>query len=155
MLRSRVLSLSILVVLVAVVPVPGGPPEPRRSRGERQDLLAEARLLPSAQSRAPANPRIGDAFSQPCILDSYLAIERTVAEFGVSKYTDNLVRIAACESRLLPSTVGTDPADIGLFQWNEKPPRTWWTTARTLFNAWQDRRGSRQPRHLYTASRRR
>ena len=60
----------------------------------------------------------------------------------MTKYTDDMVRIAACESHLLPRTVGTDPADIGLFQWNEKPPRFWWTTARTLFNAWQDRRAT-------------
>ena len=55
-------------------------------------------------------------------------------------FTDTLIRIAACESLLQPGIVGLkDPADIGLFQWNEKPPDYWWSTQRRGFDAWQDR----------------
>ena len=81
----------------------------------------------------------------PCVLDAYLAIERAAAEFGVSQYTDVLVRIAACESHLLPRTVGIDPADVGLFQWNEKPPRHWWSTGARVVQRVAGPQGERQP----------
>lgn len=82
----------------------------------------------------------GTRYSVPCVLDAYVAIERATAEFGVREFTDALVRIAACESLLQPTIIGrADPADVGLFQWNEKPPRYWWTTARNGFNDWQRR----------------
>jgi hypothetical protein len=74
------------------------------------------------------------------VLDAYLAIERAAVEFGVAGYTDTLIRIAACESHLLPDIVGfKDHADVGLFQWNEKPPYHWWSRIRRRFNAWQRR----------------
>jgi len=83
----------------------------------------------------------GTRYSEPCVLDAYIAIERAAIEFGVPQFTDTLVRIAACESHLLPKIVGmSDPADVGLFQWNDKPPRHWWSTVRALFNAGQDRK---------------
>ena len=75
----------------------------------------------------------GTRFSAPCVLDAYLTIERAAIEFAVERFTDTVVRIAACESPLQPAMVGrTDPADIGLFQWNDKPPWRWWTTARRV-----------------------
>lgn len=93
----------------------------------------------------------GTRYSEPCVLDSYLAIERAAVEFGIPQQTDTLVRIAACESHLLPRMVGrSDPADVGLFQWNDKPPRHWWTTERALFNAWQDRK-AKASHGTYTA----
>ena len=54
-----------------------------------------------------------------------------------------MVRIAACESLLQPDMIGiADPTDVGLFQWNDQPPRYWWSTARHAFNAWQDRQAA-------------
>ena len=93
----------------------------------------------------------GTRYSSPCVLDSYVAIERAAAEFGVDAFTDAMIRVAACESLLQPDIVGrVDPADVGLFQWNDKPPWHWWTAARRAFNAWQDRKA--QASHgAYTA----
>ena len=83
----------------------------------------------------------GTRYSSPCVLDAYLAIEEAAAEFDIEALTDTMIRIAACESLLQPAIVGrADPADVGLFQWNDKPPWHWWTAARRGFNAWQDRK---------------
>jgi hypothetical protein len=85
----------------------------------------------------------GTAYSSPCVLSAYAAIEAAAAEFGVTRHIDTMVRIAACESLLQPTMVGTaDPTDVGLFQWNETPPRYWWSTIRRLFNTWQDTRAA-------------
>ena len=40
--------------------------------------------------------------------------------------------------------------DVGLFQWNEKPPRYWWSTIRRLFNGWQDTKATKSDGY-YTA----
>ena len=83
----------------------------------------------------------GTRYSAPCVLDAYLAIELAAAEFNIEALTDTMIRIAACESLLQPAIVGrADPADVGLFQWNDKAPWHWWTAARRAFNAWQDRK---------------
>jgi hypothetical protein len=85
----------------------------------------------------------GTIHSAPCVLASYVAIEQAATEFGVRRYTDALVRIAACESLLQPGIVGReDPADVGLFQWNEKAPTYWWSTARAGFDTWQEHKAS-------------
>ena len=85
----------------------------------------------------------GTRYSTPCVLAAYVAIEQAAVEFGVEEFTDTLIRIAACESVLQPAIVGvSDPADVGLFQWNDKAPYYWWSTARKAFNAWQDRRAA-------------
>ncbi len=135
--RLTIVSLAATLLVVAASPAGAVAPSPSGKTCWQKRAYYQARN-PGLQQTLGSGTR----YSQPCVLDSYLAIERAAAEFGVTKYTDDMVRIAACESRLLPYTVGTDPADIGLFQWNEKPPRFWWTTARTLFNAWQDRRAA-------------
>ena len=81
----------------------------------------------------------GTRYSAPCVLDAYLAIEQAAVEFGVEGLIDTMIRIAACESLLQPAIVGyTDPFDVGLFQWNDRPPWRWWTSARRAFNASQD-----------------
>jgi hypothetical protein len=86
----------------------------------------------------------GTRYSVPCVLASFLAIEQAAAEFGVTRAIDALIRIAACESHLQPTMVGIkDPNDVGLFQWNEKPPRYWWSSVRKAFDAWQDRKAAR------------
>ena len=83
----------------------------------------------------------GTRYSSPCVLDAYLAIEQAAAEFGVEGFIDVMIRIASCESLLQPTMIGRqDRADVGLFQWNDKPPWHWWTTARRAFNTWQDRK---------------
>jgi hypothetical protein len=82
----------------------------------------------------------GTRYSAPCVLDAYLAIEQAAVEFGVEHFIDTMIRIAACESLLQPAIVGyADPFDVGLFQWNDRPPWRWWTSARKAFNASQDR----------------
>ena len=93
----------------------------------------------------------GSRYSSLCVLDAFTAIEQAAAEFGIETLIDTMIRIAACESLLQPAIVGrADPADVGLFQWNEKPPRYWWSTARKAFNAWQDHKA--QASHgTYTA----
>ena len=72
----------------------------------------------------------------------------------MTRSIDALIRIAACESLLQPTMVGiSDPNDVGLFQWNEKPPHYWWSSVRKAFDAWQDRKARerrevhRPPRH--------
>jgi hypothetical protein len=83
----------------------------------------------------------GTRYSTPCILSAYVAIEQAAIEFGVGQHIDTLIRIAACESALQPTMVErADPADVGVFQWNDRSPSRWWTKARTAFNAWQDRK---------------
>ena len=98
----------------------------------------------------------GTRYSSPCVLAAYVAIEKAAVEFGVTHFTDTMVRIAACESLLQPHMVGiADPTDVGLFQWNEQPPHHWWSRIRRAFNAWQDARASAsttgyQPRYATT-----
>lgn len=58
---------------------------------------------------------------------------------GVDASIDVWIRVSACESLLQPAIIGRqDPADVGPFQWNDKPPWHWWTAGRKGFNAWQD-----------------
>ena len=86
----------------------------------------------------------GTPYSAPCVLDAYLAIEQAAVEFGVEQFIDAMIRIAACESLLQPAIVGyTDPFDVGLFQWNDRPPWRWWTSARRAFNTAQDQMAHR------------
>jgi hypothetical protein len=134
--RLSVVLLTATLLIVVVAPAEASAPSPSGTTCWQKRAYYQARN-PGLQQTLGSGTR----YSEPCMLDSYLAIERATAEFGVTDYTDALVRIAACESHLLPRIVGmSDRADVGLFQWNDKPPRHWWTTVRALFNAWQDRK---------------
>ena len=100
-------------------------PAGRRGGAEpkRDDVLAEARLLPGAQSRAPANARIGHPLQQT-VRARFLPRHRTRCR---RVRGDPLRRRHGPDRRVrkpppADDEVGTDPADIGLFQWNEKPP---------------------------------
>jgi hypothetical protein len=164
MLKRRVFSLSILTVLVAMLPG-------HHASGLSPAGAAPASAAPNAAPVATSgttcwqkrsyyqarNPGLketlgsGTRYSVPCVLASFLAIEQAAAEFGVTRSIDALIRIAACESLLQPNMVGTkDPNDVGLFQWNEKPPHYWWSSVRRAFDAWQDRKAARS-RGAYTA----
>jgi hypothetical protein len=133
-----VLLLAASLLVVVAVPAAASPPDPSGTTCWQKRTFYQAR-----------NPGLrktlgtGTRYSAPCVLDAYLAIERAAIEFGVAEFTDTMIRIAACESLLQPRIVGmSDPTDVGLFQWNDKPPRYWWTTARAAFNAWQGRKAS-------------
>jgi hypothetical protein len=135
--QRRAIVVTIVVLLVAGT-LAGCAPPPSRP-GFSGTTCWEKRAY--YQARNPGLKETlgsGTIHSYPCVLSAYLAIERAAIEFGVPQYTDALIRIAACESLLQPTIVGRrDAADVGLFQWNDKPPRYWWSTARNLFNAWQ------------------
>ena len=154
MRKRRFFSLSILTLLVAMVPA-------HDASGLSPTGAAPAAAVPNAAPVATSrstcwqkrsyyqarNPGLketlgsGTRYSVPCILASFLAIEQAAAEFGVTRSIDALIRIAACESLLQPTMVGiSDPNDVGLFQWNEKPPHYWWSSVRNAFDAWQDRK---------------
>ena len=134
----RAVAAAIVAVLLAMV---GGvactPPAGPSPSGE---TCWEKRAYYQARNRGLKETLgSGTAYSTPCVLAAYTAIEQAAAEFGVTGHVDTMVRIAACESLLQPDMVGiADPTDVGLFQWNEKPPRYWWSTIRRLFNTWQD-----------------
>jgi hypothetical protein len=122
--------------LVATVTVACGPPASSGTTCWQKRAFYQARN-PGLKETLGS----GTVYSAPCILDAYLAIEQAAVEFGVTQFTDTMIRIAACESLLRPDIAGfKDPADVGLFQWNEKPPRYWWSTIRAAFNAWQRRK---------------
>ena len=150
MLKSRFLSLSILIVLAALLPVP-------RASGASPGAASGATCWQKRSYYQSRNPGLketlgsGTRYSVPCVLASFLAIEQATAEFGVTRSLDTLIRIAACESLLQPTMVGIkDPNDVGLFQWNEKPPHYWWSSVRRAFDAWQDRKAARSD-GAYTA----
>ena len=120
------------LVLVAGVTVACGPPAPSGTTCWEKRAFYQARN-PGLKETLGS----GTSYSTPCVLDAYVAIEQAAVEFGVTRFIDTMVRIAACESLLQPTIVGiADPADVGLFQWNEKPPRSWWNTIRRAFNGW-------------------
>ena len=161
MLKSRVFSLSILAAIVGVLPVHhasvvdgagAADRDDRRGagRGERHDLLAEAVLLPSAQPGAEGDPRLRHPLQRavhPRVVPRHRAGRGRVRR---DTLIDALIRIAACESLLQPTMVGiSDPNDVGLFQWNEKPPHYWWSSVRKAFDAWQDRQGAQRLAHVH------
>jgi hypothetical protein len=167
MQKRRVFSLWILTAVVGMLPLPVGagasparPAGPIGPSGTSAPAPAAASGTTCWQKRAyyqARNPGLketlgsGTRFSAPCVLAAYLAIEQAVAEFGVTRSLDALIRVAACESLLQPTMVGIkDPNDVGLFQWNDKPPRYWWSSARRAFDAWQDRKAARS-RGVYVA----
>ena len=131
-LTAIAVAVSAVVAVAGCVPLPGRSPSGVTCWEKRAYYQARNRGLKETLGS-------GTAYSTPCVLAAYTAIEQAAAEFGVTQHIDAMVRIAACESLLQPDTVGiADPTDVGLFQWNEKPPRYWWGTIRRLFNTWQD-----------------
>ena len=157
MRKSRVFSFSIMTALVVVLlsPVAAGAASPVAARPSRTPAAGAGAASGTTcwQKRAyyqARNPGLketlgsGTRYSAPCVLAAYLAIEQAAAEFGVTRSVDALIRVAACESLLQPGMVGVkDPNDVGLFQWNEKPPHRWWSSVRKAFDAWQDRKAAR------------
>jgi len=154
MRRRRALSISILTMAAAVLVPLGAVTMPMGGGAAAAASAAKPRSGTTCwQKRAyyqARNPGLketlgsGTRYSAPCVLSAFVAIERATAEFGVPWAVDPLIRISACESLLQPSMIGKhDREDVGLFQWNDRPPHHWWTTIRKGFDEWQDRKAAR------------